>query len=76
MTDSYRIDWKRMDINLEGRGTPIGTGTALLVAPVLGLAFIVFLPMAGFYLSVQACIAFLTKRRAQRLAKEVQAPGR
>jgi hypothetical protein len=54
MENGYYIDFKRWDINLEGRGRPINPLLALLVTPIMGLAFLMFLPFIGFYLSVQA----------------------
>ena len=78
MTNGYCIDWKRLDINLEGRGTPINTAVALLIAPVIGLAFLMFLPFIGFYLALSALAlktGKLIKGWAEDYSTTLSSPG-
>jgi hypothetical protein len=61
MTNGYFIDWKKFDINTDGRGTEVHPLLAMLLVPMVGLAFLMFLPFIGFYLCAQAGIAKLTQ---------------
>ena len=56
MTNDYRINWKKLAITQEGEGTVIHPLIALLLTPIMGLAFLMFLPMIGFYLCAQAIV--------------------
>lgn len=53
-TNDYRINWKRLAITQEGEGTVVHPLVALALTPIIGLAFLMFLPFIGFYLSIQA----------------------
>jgi hypothetical protein len=46
---NYYID-KRWNINIEGRGRRVPLPAVLFLMPILGLAFVVFLPVIGFVL--------------------------
>lgn len=68
MANGYFIDGN-WSINTEGNGRPIGTLTALLITPVLGLTFLMFLPFIGFYLCLEALI-----KKVVRMATPVLHP--
>lgn len=59
-TNNYRINWKKLSITQEGEGTVIHPLIALLLTPIMGLAFLMFLPFIGFYLSVSALVQKVT----------------
>ena len=63
MENGYFFDSKTWTLNTEGRGKEIPWFIALMIMPVIGLAFLMFLPFIGFYLTIQALgmktIAFL-----------------
>jgi len=58
MTNGYYFDISRWDINQEGRGREVHPLVALLITPFMGLAFLMFLPFIGFYLSIAALFKF------------------
>jgi small-conductance mechanosensitive channel len=49
MANGYFVD-NNWQINTEGRGRPINSLLVLALIPILGLMFVVFLPVIGFYL--------------------------
>ena len=56
---------------------PISTAAALVLTPVLGLTFLMFLPFIGFYLTIEAALRPLTRvlrREATELAATMS-PG-
>lgn len=59
-TNDYRINWKRLAITQEGEGTVVHPLVALALTPIIGLAFLMFLPFIGFYLSAQAIVLKLS----------------
>jgi len=78
MTNGYFIDFKKFDINTDGRGTEVPALAAMLLVPMVGLAFLMFLPFIGFYLAAQAGIAKLIqviKSAFENVAAPVAAPG-
>jgi hypothetical protein len=50
MENGYYFDTNTFSINLEGRGRKIPFLAIFLIAPIIGLAFLMFLPFIGFYL--------------------------
>jgi len=54
MNNDYHIDWSKWEINQEGRGTKVHPMVALALTPIIGLAFLMFLPFIGFYLVASA----------------------
>jgi hypothetical protein len=52
--NGYCFDPKTFDINLEGRGKPVPTALVLLLVPLLGALFLIFMPAIGFFLAAQA----------------------
>lgn len=52
--NDYRINWKKLSITQEGEGTIVHPLVALLLTPIMGLMFLMFLPFIGFYLSAAA----------------------
>lgn len=52
--NDYRINWKQFRITQEGEGTIVHPLVALALTPIIGLAFLMFLPFIGFYLTIQA----------------------
>jgi hypothetical protein len=78
MTNGYFIDWKKFDINTDGRGQEVHPLLAMLLVPMVGLAFLMFLPFIGFYLCAQAGIAKLTqviKSGVESIATPAQSVG-
>jgi hypothetical protein len=55
-TNDYRINWKKLSITQEGEGTIVHPLIALAITPIMGLAFLMFLPLIGFYLCVHALV--------------------
>jgi hypothetical protein len=54
MNNDYRINWKKLAITQEGEGTIVHPLVALALTPIMGLAFLMFLPFVGFYLALSA----------------------
>lgn len=78
MTNGYFIDLKKFDINTDGRGTEIHPLLAMLLVPMVGLAFLMFLPFIGFYLAAQAGIAKMIqviKSAFENITTPVSSPG-
>ena len=61
MNNDYHIDWNKLEINQEGRGTKVHPMVALALTPIIGLAFLLFLPFIGFYLVIEALAQLSTK---------------
>ena len=54
MANSYYFHRQTWSIDATPPGRPVGTLTALLISCVLGFFFVIFLPVIGFVLAVQA----------------------
>ena len=51
MANGYSINWKKLEVNQDGEGTPVHPLVALMFAVAVGGLFVVFLPFIGLYLA-------------------------
>ena len=52
--NDYYFDKNTLAINQEGKGIKIHPMVGLLISPIIGLAFLMFLPLIGFVLAFKA----------------------
>lgn len=50
MANGYCIDWKKLEVNQENRGTPVNPIVAMMFSLAMGGAFVLFLPFIGLYM--------------------------
>jgi len=57
MTNGYFFDKSTWSFNTEGIGTEINVLWIFILAPFIGLLFLMFLPFIGFYLTGKALLS-------------------
>ena len=51
MANGYSINWKKLEVNQRGEGTPVHPLVALMFSVAVGGVFVVFLPFIGLYMA-------------------------
>jgi hypothetical protein len=73
MANGYSVNWKNLEVNTDGIGTPVHPLVGLLLAAAMGGLFVVFLPFIGLYLFIKQ-MAVLASRGFRSLLHASVAP--